>query len=118
MYPSAFRICTQFIHLITAYCISVGFAFDPMSLLWARGVYSSQKPPYCCRKTLASDNRRFCCSWDLMESGAGVSSYLPRGIDITEYTMQQMAANGLTVIRGFGHGHNQSFPLQISPGMR
>eukprot|EP00884_Botryococcus_braunii_P013143 jgi/Botrbrau1/2182/Bobra.101_2s0018.2 len=55
-------------------------------------------------------------TWDLMESGAGVSSYLPRGIDITEYTMQQMAANGLTIIRGFGHGHNVSFPLQISPG--
>ncbi len=51
-----------------------------------------------------------------MESGAGVSSYLPRGVDVTEYTMQQMAANGMTVVRGFGHGHNSSFALQVSPG--
>ena len=54
-----------------------------------------------------------------MESAAGYvfPKHLPTGVDAVQFTMQTAAANGLSVVRAFGHGHDPwSVTLQEHPG--
>lgn len=58
-------------------------------------------------------------TWRLMEAAAGFPEALctlPEQ-DPVQYTFTTAAANGMTVVRAFGHGVNDSFPLQKSPGV-
>ena len=57
-------------------------------------------------------------SWMLMEAAAGLLN-LPcnfPGSDPVQYTFSTAAKNGMTVLRVFAHGVNNTLPLQTSPG--
>lgn len=56
--------------------------------------------------------------WELMESAAGIANFTEvNGMDAVHYTFSEAAANGMTVVRMFGHGINSTLALQPSPGM-
>ena len=38
--------------------------------------------------------------------------------DVVQWTLATAASNHLTVLRSFGHGTDNSFPLQEKPGMQ
>lgn len=54
-----------------------------------------------------------------MEAAAGLAVIpcdLPAGMNAVEYTFATAAANGMTVVRAFAHGVNNTLPLQTEPG--
>lgn len=54
----------------------------------------------------------------LMEAAAGLlySDCQTMGMDPVQYTFSTASNNGMTVLRVFGHGVNNTLPLQTSPG--
>ena len=52
-----------------------------------------------------------------MESAASIANFSDvNGMDAVDYTFSEAAANGMTVVRLFGHGINSTLALQPAPG--
>jgi hypothetical protein len=56
--------------------------------------------------------------WDMMECGAGFTFDADTnltGPEAIRFTFQSAAANGLTVVRAFGHGHDAFNSIVLQP---